>query len=420
MALFSHYNQTDLGGGRLTEVHSLRPIAYLSNGYYRRITNALGASGDPTLPVGVSELVNLRMRDKLAGQSPVVFFGHGSDHVRFTPLGTNNVNGQTVGTSGYLYPEAWNNADLRLTIGGHRLYKEVLLKAGHPTTFQFRLDEHSAFDPLTGSFGSFRLLDPSLENPADGTFIPLTWAIAQSGGKYILTVTLPVGDYTGWVLDPTLALQPGAADGKDTFVYQASPATNYGVGTNLLQTAANVRGLIEFDLSSIPATATCQSATLTLTQSLSGAAQAFTVAVYSIAVGNAAWPEGTKAGTSGGAGDCCWTRLDQAASPTSWAGSAGLSTSGTDYEASSLGSFSGNKSDANGTAYSTTLTAARVQGWFGATNTNYGLLLIPTADCGGLASSDHATAAYRPALTATYSVATVATSLPRRCPRRFL
>jgi hypothetical protein len=50
------------------------------------------------------------------------------------------------------------------------------------------------------------------------------------------------------------------------------------------------------------------------------------------------------------------------------------------------------------------LTAARVQGWFGATNTNYGLLLIPNNYVNGICSSDHATAAYRPKLTVDYTL----------------
>ena len=117
---------------------------------------------------------------------------------------------------------------------------------------------------------------------------------------------------------------------------------NYG--TNIyLQVSVTNKGLIEFDTSSIPATATCDDATFYTYQAISGAALAWTVTVYSIAIGNAAWPEGAKDTAAGVAGDSCWNYLDQATgAETAWAGSAGLATSGTDYEASSIGSFSSN------------------------------------------------------------------------------
>lgn len=203
-----------------------------------------------------------------------------------------------------------------------------------------------------------------------------------------------------------LTLQPAAAAGKDNRLPAGPFATwNYGTSNMVLGNSA-ASGLIEFDFSSIPSSATCSSAIISFYMVSSGAAQAFTVTLYSISAANAAWQEGTKNGALAGAGESCLNALaaDGAGGvTTAWASGGVFGTAGTDYENIVLGSFSGNRSDANGTEYSTALTATRVQGWFGAVNTNYGLCLI-TAVGGALGSSDHATAGWRPKLVVTYAL----------------
>lgn len=68
----------------------------------------------------------------------------------------------------------------------------------------------------------------------------------------------------------TLTLQPDSAAGVDTFIYSGSKNTNYGAGVEMGigedNTASNktARGLVKFDLSSIPANATITTATLSL------------------------------------------------------------------------------------------------------------------------------------------------------------
>ena len=197
-----------------------------------------------------------------------------------------------------------------------------------------------------------------------------------------------------------LTLQPGAADGIDTSVNSGGATYNYGVNVWLLNGSA-YKGLIRFDLSSILASEQCLSAVLSLFMASNGAAQAFTLTAYAVAIGNAAWIEGTKNGAQAGAGEPCWNALAANGSggvTTAWAGSAGLATAGTDYESGALGSASGNRSDANGTEYAISLSRARIQKMFGGATYNYGLLIVPSAGCGGIGSSDNATAAYRPKL----------------------
>lgn len=205
---------------------------------------------------------------------------------------------------------------------------------------------------------------------------------------------------------PTLTLQPDAAAGKDTLVISTIPTFNFGISPQGITSVVS-RGLFFFDLSSISSSATCISAIFTLYQVNSGVAGAFTLTAYAIAAGNAGWIEGTKSGALAGAGEPCWNAkaADGAGGvTTAWAGTAGLNTATTDYLAAALGTVSGNHSDPNGTPYSMSLTASVVQGWFGAVNTNYGIIVRVGAVSGGIGLSDHATAAYRPKLVVDYTL----------------
>jgi hypothetical protein len=196
---------------------------------------------------------------------------------------------------------------------------------------------------------------------------------------------------------------------KDDMVLSSAAENNYGVADYSGGRSTLYKGLMEFDLSSIDADATCDSATLYRYASApGGGGGAFTATMYSIASGNAAWIEGTKNGTTAGSGEPCWEALAADGSggvTTAWAGSAGLATSGTDYEATAIGTFNGQNNDANGTEYTATLTTSRVEDWFGASNTNYGILTVVSAAATRLASSDNATTGYRPKLVVVYTAA---------------
>jgi hypothetical protein len=183
---------------------------------------------------------------------------------------------------------------------------------------------------------------------------------------------------------------------------------NYGNYPDLLLNTST-RALLEFDLSSIAAGSTCDSATLSVYQDTQGTNSAFTLTVYSVASGNAAWIEGTGNGSAYAAsGEPCWESLAADGSggvTTAWAGSNGLGTSGTDYEASALGTANGNRSDANGTEYALSLTTTRVDDWFGGDTANYGVLLVTSASLGGIGSAEHSTTGYRPKLVVEYTEA---------------
>jgi hypothetical protein len=409
MTLASEYHELDeLGGGRFRQTISLKPIAYRKDGSLRRIGNAWGPTGDSAWPMGVDELCDVRINPRIAGKSPLLHFGRGSQFVRFSLVGANNVAGVVSGNRVY-FPNAWNNADLEYIIGGHRLQESIILRAGHPRSFGFILQEHTGFDPAALSFGAFRMLDPTLEK--GDVSIPLKWIVSSRGGKYHLVVNLPGGDWQGWTLDPTLTLQPAAADGVDTWLSNGSKTRNYGISPTFAGGSGNDRVLFRWDLTSIPATATCVSVAQSWWTTVLHVGN-HDARVFQVSDANADFPEGTKTNVDGVAGDCCFNYKNQSpGAETAWAGSAGLFTAGTDYINTVLATFMYTAGSPAGTELSVAFNApgiAAVQTKFGS---SFAELIVNSAGIWGFISatqpafSDHATAGYRPKLVVNYTLA---------------
>ncbi|GEM_PF-2230003 len=393
--LTEHAEIEELGNGREQQAIGIAPIAYRRNGSLTRIVNQLGASGDPSLPLGVSELVNFRVRDRLSGNAPLVHFGKGQSHVRFTPLNTNNINGVVAGNT-VTFPNAWNNADLRLSIGGHILHKRCPLRTGHPRTWNFRFDDHQNFNFDTLSSEEFRILPPSLHRGIET--IPLSWVKSVQGGKNILSVTLPDGDFAGWELDPTITLQPGSA-GIDTLIQSNAPNNNWGAYNTLAIGQVGVgtyRGLIKFDLSSIPSGALVSAATLSLYCLADASTNARTFRVFRQ---KRAWTEGTGSGSATGDG-ATWDTYDGS---QAWQTAGGFGAN--DCEQTDIGSRDFTASETVNEFKDFVLIASAVQAWIAGTFTNNGALIKPDtedSDEYDFASSDNATAGNRPSLAVGY------------------
>jgi hypothetical protein len=185
-----------------------------------------------------------------------------------------------------------------------------------------------------------------------------------------------------------------AAD-RDTKLSSSVATRNFGVSVTILGAATTECMLVWWDLSVIPAGSIVNSATLKLYQAGSAAANAFTLTAFDILVGNSGWIEGTKNNATAGAGEPCWNY--KAYNTVAWAGSVGLGTSGTDYNAANIGTDTGNRSDPNGTEYAIALAPAAVAAWLG-NAANYGIKVITSTGCGAIASAENATAARRPLL----------------------
>ena len=265
---------TEYLGGRLRRtVLSVSPVNYQrQNGAWTPITNQIGNTGVPGMGKGVDEFIQFRIADQLAGQSPVLHIGRGATHIKVAVLGTNTptpgvVNGQSIRFDG-----AWNGADLEYIVGGHFIKENIYLKTGHPASFAFRIDSHQGFDPQTLTFGKFTIQPPILQKAGEVP-VRLSWAVTQQGGKTVLGVALPVGNWVGWVLDPTTTFQPAAAAGLDTHIDSAGPDTNNGTVTSFITGDSGSSGstdfeaLIEFDVSSIDSGDIISSAILSLYES---------------------------------------------------------------------------------------------------------------------------------------------------------
>jgi hypothetical protein len=165
---------------------------------------------------------------------------------------------------------------------------------------------------------------------------------------------------------------------------------------------------MRFDLSGLSEDDECVQATLYLYHSYSAeGGDEITATAYSVSEANGDWIEGVGNIAIALEGEPCWNAKEadgEEGVQTAWAGSAGMASSGTDYEATALGSTQIDPGDAIGTEYQIELSPTRIQGWLGATNTNYGIVVFNTNGNGGphLGSAEHTTTGYRPKLVVRY------------------
>lgn len=129
-----------------------------------------------------------------------------------------------------------------------------------------------------------------------------------------------------------VTLQPDGASGIDTQIRSGSSAGfNYGVSTTMgagLGATLTDKGLLKFDLSSIPAGATIVSAVLTLTSILEDSTTDYNVAIHRSLV---EWFEGTGAGAATPGVDGSTWNFRNANGSVAWAGGAG-GAAGSDYQ----------------------------------------------------------------------------------------
>lgn len=234
-------------------------------------------------------------------------------------------------------------------------------------------------------------------------------AVDANGNEFVITAdTKAFGDWLEGAVYPVV-IDPDFSTGVvvDVSLREAYPTRHYGLPISY----QNNRNLIRFDCSSIPSTATATAVSLLTTKETAmGTNSAVTANFYSVASANSSWTA-TASTNSPTAGQSTWgykhCYLD-AELDVLWAGSDGLGTSGTDYEATVLCSTTWNRADEQYYQYTCTFNAAgitRIQGWFGATNTNYGLLFTQSSGVARPCASGNATASYRPVLTVTYTAA---------------
>ena len=187
----------------------------------------------------------------------------------------------------------------------------------------------------------------------------------------------------------TLVLQPDAAGGKDTNLYQWKPAWNFGAAVSL-RVENRIAGdwsnaLLEFDTSSIPAAAKIVSARLELNQSSSSASGGD----FSVHRVTSAWVEGSMSGANGSPN---WTNRDAG---VAWA------TAGGDFDPVAIASIN----IPSGIGAHQWSIEELVQDWVSGKSVNLGLAIVP-ASYGSdafFSSSDSTNPTDRPKLTITFA-----------------
>lgn len=193
-------------------------------------------------------------------------------------------------------------------------------------------------------------------------------------------------------------LQPGSTDGYDSCFDQTNATTNYGGAANIdigKQSVNPSRGIIKFDLSSIPVQAVISAATVALTVSGTSATDRSSVLCAYRVLKN--WVES----------QVTWNIYSTG---NNW-GSVGCSYEGVDRESSIFGSVSIAYPSAINTTYNMPVNAALVQEWTRGTVSNYGMLLKSNTETANddilFYSSDSTATTYRPIMYLDYSIAGV-------------
>ena len=262
--------------------------------------------------------------------------------------------------------------------------------------------------------GEFKFPPPSAHDAEGNVADCKRFARTISGVQYIYT-----GVSAEWmnkavypvVIDPDFSI--GDTNYGDTVLcggHTTRQTYNYGaIALSEAYAATSDRVLLRFDLTSVASGSTCTVSTLKLYHARkSEDSRLATYTAYSIAAANTDWIEGTQSDALAASGSPCWNarKADGSGGVTdAWAGSAGLSTSGTDYEETALGSVQSAGNADLGTENFIDLTTTRVGGWFGSPNTNYGILIIQSGYAAnqGFGLSENTTSGYRPVLSVTYS-----------------
>jgi Tfp pilus assembly protein PilV len=158
----------------------------------------------------------------------------------------------------------------------------------------------------------------------------------------------------------------------DTSLYSTYPIRNYGLSDEMFMTFGS-KMLIRFDLSSVPSGINIEEAKVSL-YSTQDQTSPSAINLNAILVGNTAWNEGWHDGADAVWNEPCWNYLNYRIffGSDPWTGSAGLSTSGVDYDPVLQSSVSGGVS-AN-TRYEWSLNTDLVQNWLDTPSSNHGLI----------------------------------------------
>ncbi|MFI7067417.1 DNRLRE domain-containing protein [Kribbella sp. NPDC050124] len=192
------------------------------------------------------------------------------------------------------YPDVFGDADLVYQVGPDQLKESIVLESApaDPTyTFSLKLAGVKAEQQPDGSIAFYRqsglgrplftMPRPFMTDARDDASSPygkafseqVTQTVTQRGANIDITVradaawlSSPDRQYPV-VIDPTIAIEPAPDQAQDAMVDSGDPTNNYGGITGLYAgttASAKRRSLLKFDISSLPAGTTVDSAQLKL------------------------------------------------------------------------------------------------------------------------------------------------------------
>lgn len=269
-----HSKTYDLGDGRR------QTVVQKGQHYHDRDTGAFeeyqaAVETDP-FPTGFSHRFKGQHWSRFsAGGQWRIGLGQGLS-LTYTPLEASAV--EPVVDAGKVgYPDLWPDVDLSLLVFPEGVKESLTLRSGTKSAYSFTLSRQGV--TLEASGDTIDVLDET--GALVGRITPPT-AVDAAGAAGQVTTSLAEDVLTlsldpAWLADPsrvfpviidptTLVLQPDDNTGKDTWINSSSPDASYETN-DLLQVGDGdiARTLIEPDLSTIPAGAGIQSATLELT-----------------------------------------------------------------------------------------------------------------------------------------------------------
>jgi hypothetical protein len=395
--------RTDNGQGKFTDTISLRPIAYADKGLLKRIDTTWIASKSldfaheiDKAPLSCS-VTKEGSRRIFPTRDPNVYVDIGAPQVKagldFGPIAV----ATTATRAANDLKWSGTNLDMNVIHAGHYCKVEVPLKAGWlPADSQMSFPlalrglELKGDDLLLEGKPLAHFRAPIVydrDNPLDVRPIKYEYVELKSGLNLLLTLP-DLRGMSAPVIDPTLEIQPGPGNGKDTWVSSKDTTINYGSGYDLyfainsFTFIPNV--LMLFDASSIVIGNICTAATLILPTLSGGSPNAATW--HSILAANSDW---TAAGAT-------WNTRDGV---NAWAGGmTGCATSGIDCSASAIGTWFSDTV--------VTMNPVVITTWFGVSNNNYGVISKGIANYYNLScrSSDWVVQASCPKLSVTYTL----------------
>lgn len=242
------------------------------------------------------------------------------------------------------WPNLWTNTTLSYTIGRARVIKELVLSAaGHPASYTFTMRHPGNHSHVVGADGSISFKDvqgvewlkspPPWGEDANGNPIRVTLVEGAPllGPVFQVVLTPNADDLAGAAypvtVDPSVVIS-GTSAIEDNYLYISSNS-NYG-GSSQWRFIEDV-GILRIKSTAFPAGTIDAFRWKPYVEYYTSTGR--NVAFHRILPANADWVEGTASAVAQTGSSCANWKAYHVSTPTAWAGSAALGTSGVDYEA---------------------------------------------------------------------------------------